>query len=183
MTATRLKLIGQVLAIGLVAGLIALLGWSLVADGEEAAARGPAPEWTLPRLDGKGELSLASLRGKAVVINFWASWCDPCEEEAQELEAAWRKYRARGLVVVGVDAHDFDGDAREFVREHGATYPIVYDGQGKTLEPYGVEAFPETYFVDRRGRLVAERIQGPVDANAETVRRFEASIRRALGRA
>lgn len=179
--AARLKVLGQIAAVGLVAALLGLFAWSLVGDEDEAAAGGPAPAWTLPLLEGGGELSLESLRGKAVVINFWASWCVPCEEEAEELEAAWRKYRARGLVVVGIDANDFAGDARKFVREHGVTYPVVHDGPGATLGDYDVEGFPETYFVDRRGRLVAERIQGPVDANAETTRQFERSIRRALG--
>ena len=176
----RLKLLAQLAAVALVAALLGLFAWSLVGDGDEATAGGPAPAWTLPRLEGDGELSLESLRGKAVVINFWASWCDPCEEEAEELEAAWRKYRSRGLVVVGIDANDFPGDARKFVREHGVTYPVVHDGPGATLGPYEVEGFPETYFVDRRGRLVGERIQGPVDADAETARKFERSIRRAL---
>ena len=163
----RLRLAGQVLAAGLVASLLALLVWKVAAGPEsevEGLSRGktpPAPGFSLPRLNGEGEISLASLRGKAVVINFWASWCVPCKEEAPVLEAAWREHRDRGLVVLGVNSQDLSSDARRFAREVGWTYPLVRDGEGETLGPYAVPAFPETFFVDRKGKVVA-RIDGPV---------------------
>ncbi len=168
--AGRLKLTGQVVAVGAVAALLALLVWKLTTDDGSAVAKAleegkvvAAPEFALPRLDRDGELRLSSLRGKAVVINFWASWCEPCKEEAPVLEAAWRKYRSRGLVVIGVDSQDFERDARRFMRRYGMTYPVVHDGPGKTLGDYGLTGFPETFFVDRRGRLVGERVAGAID--------------------
>lgn len=168
--ARPLKIGAQTLAVGLVGALLGLLVWKVVreerSDVPEQLAQGktpPAPIFTLPRLDENGELSLASLRGKAVVVNFWASWCKPCEEEAPLLERAWQRYRERGLVVVGVDAQDFGKDARRFARKNGMSYPLVRDGPGKTLGKYGVTGFPETFFVNRDGKLVGERISGAVE--------------------
>jgi cytochrome c biogenesis protein CcmG/thiol:disulfide interchange protein DsbE len=177
-----LKLGAQAAAVALVAALLALLVWKVVHDersdvpGQLAEGKTPvAPAFRLPRLDREGELSLAALRGKAVVLNFWASWCKPCEEEAPLLEQAWRRYRSRGLVVVGIDAQDFAGDARRFARKNGMSYPLVRDGPGRTVTDYGVTGFPETFFVNRRGRLVGERISGAVDEE-----RLRRNIERAL---
>lgn len=184
----RVKLVAQALSVGLVLALLALLAWKLVADeGSEipgALARGerpPAPAFTLPRLDEEGTLSLADLRGKAVVINFWASWCVPCKEEAPVLEAAWREHRDEGLVVLGVDFNDLRGDALRFMEEVGMTYPVVYDRDGGLVAKFGATGVPETFFVDRRGRLVGKRIAGAVNARDELMRDFEDGIRLALG--
>ena len=180
MQAARLKLAGQVVAIGLVAGLLALLVWK-VAGGSESKVEGlrsgktpPAPGFSLPRLTGDGKISLDSYRGKAVVVNFWASWCVPCKTEAPLLESAWRKYRDQGLVVLGVNSQDLSSDARRFARQVGWTYPLVRDGAGEVLGPYAVSAFPETFFVDRTGKVVG-RIDGEVNEDALT-----ANIERAL---
>src|SRR5262249_19576895 len=89
------------------------------------------------------------LRGKAVVVNFWASWCIPCKEEAPYLEQLSRSNRSKGVVVVGVDAKDFRADAQRFARRYDLSYPLVYDGPGNTLSGYGVTGFPETFVVDR----------------------------------
>lgn len=167
MTAARLKLVGQVAAVGLVGALLALLVWK-VAGGSESKVSGlergetpPAPGFTLNRLDRGGRVSLASYKGKAVVINFWASWCVPCKQEAPVLESAWRKYRGQGAVVLGIDVQDLSSDARRFAREAGWTYPLVRDGGGEVMNPYGVTGVPETLFVNREGKVIA-RIQGPV---------------------
>ena len=152
MMARQLKLGAQGLALACLAGLLALLIWKLA--HQPHAPKGTAPNFTLPRLDSTGDLRLASLRGKAVVLNFWASWCVPCKGEAALFETAWRRWRDRGVVVVGVDSQDFSGDARRFARHFRITYPLVHDGPGKTKDSYGVTGFPETFFVDRRGRLV-----------------------------
>jgi cytochrome c biogenesis protein CcmG/thiol:disulfide interchange protein DsbE len=167
--ASRARLVGQGVAIGLVALLFILLAWSLFTDegGDLAAAadrgeRPEAPAFALERLDEEGELELASLRGKAVVLNFWASWCIPCKEEAPFLEQVWRESRDRGLVVVGLDAKDFRADARRFAERFDLTFPLVYDGPGDTTGPYGVTGFPETFVIDREGRVV-RAFAGAVD--------------------
>jgi cytochrome c biogenesis protein CcmG/thiol:disulfide interchange protein DsbE len=157
----RLKLAGQLGAVTLVAALLAVLGWRLVSN-KASAAKGPAPGFTLPRLDGTGKLRLAAYRGKAVVLNFWASWCIPCKQEAAQLEAAWTRWQRQGVVVLGIDAQDFYGDARAFARRHEITYPLVHDGPGKVVGNYGVTGFPETFFIDRRGHIVGEHVSGPV---------------------
>jgi cytochrome c biogenesis protein CcmG/thiol:disulfide interchange protein DsbE len=118
-----------------------------------------APPLSLPRLDRPGRLALASLRGSPVVVNFWASWCGPCAEEAPYLERFWQAHQASGLRMIGVDANDYAGDARSFARKYGLTYPIVHDAHGSTLGHWGVGGLPATYVIDRRGR-VASRILG-----------------------
>jgi cytochrome c biogenesis protein CcmG, thiol:disulfide interchange protein DsbE len=184
----RVKLGAQALAVGLVAALLALLVWKLVHDeGSQipsALARGerpPAPAFTMPRLDEEGTLSLADLRGKAVVVNFWASWCVPCKQEAPVLEAAWREHRDEGLVVLGIDFNDLRSDARAFMKREGLTYPVVYDRGGALVAKFGATGVPETFFVDRQGRLVGKRITGAVNAREQFERDFEDGIRLALG--
>jgi cytochrome c biogenesis protein CcmG/thiol:disulfide interchange protein DsbE len=169
----------QALTVAVVLGLLALLVWKVVHQDKGVKLGGgrtpAAPQFALSRLDAPGKLKLASLRGKVVVLNFWASWCVPCKSEAPRLEAAWQRYRGRGVVVLGVDGQDFSGDAKRFIRKHGITYPNVHDGPGDIGTKYGVTGFPETYFVDRRGRLIGDRVVGEVSADKLT-----AGIRRAL---
>ncbi len=151
----------QGVAIGLVALLFILLTWSLLHDegGDLAkqANRGErpsAPDFALERLDRDGELRLSSLRGKAVVLNVWASWCIPCKDEAPYLEQVWRSNRDRNVVVLGLDAKDFRADARRFADRFALTFPLVYDGPGDAIGGYGVTGFPETFVIDREGRVV-----------------------------
>jgi cytochrome c biogenesis protein CcmG, thiol:disulfide interchange protein DsbE len=180
--AARLKLAGQALALLTIASLIGLLVWKLATEqgaGLQAAVkRGEtpvAPGFTLPDLGGDGEVSLESFRGSAVVVNFWASWCAPCRDEAPLLEAAWRKHRDRGVVVLGVDSKDLVADGRAFLREFGITYPNAYDGPGKTFDAFGLTGVPETYFLDRDGRVV-HVVSGPLTEDA-----IDDGIERALG--
>jgi cytochrome c biogenesis protein CcmG/thiol:disulfide interchange protein DsbE len=179
--AVGLRRVGQVLAIAVVLALLAVLVWRVVQDSEGGASaalrRGEnpaAPAFDLELLDGSGRLELESLRGKAVVLNFWASWCIPCKKEAPLLEAAWEKWRSDGVVVVGVDANDFKSDARRFARRYELTYPLVHDGPGRLLDDYGLSAFPETFFVRPDGRL-SSWTQGELSAQE-----IEAGIRKAL---
>jgi cytochrome c biogenesis protein CcmG/thiol:disulfide interchange protein DsbE len=184
----RAKTIGQVVAVAAVVGLLGLLGWKLAfgsgggASAEVASGGKPeAPDFTLPRIDAEGgELTFSSLRGKAVVVNFWASWCVPCKDEAPELQASYEKYRDQGLVVLGIDAKDFREDGKRFIKRFGLTYPVVDDGRGSTLGKWGVKGFPETFFVDREGRIVGEVIAGGIDLERNR-ERYAEGIRLALG--
>jgi cytochrome c biogenesis protein CcmG/thiol:disulfide interchange protein DsbE len=184
----RAQRVGQAIALAGVAALLGLLVWK-VAVGDEGGAADrlaageavAAPDFTLERLDGSGgTISLEELRGKPLVVNFWASWCIPCKDEAPVLQETYERYRDRGLVVLGIDAQDFRADARRFTERFGLTYPIAYDGKGSTLGRWGVTGFPETFFVNREGNLVGERISGAVDIerNREA---FERGIELALG--
>ena len=128
-----------------------------LADGR----RPTAPAISLPKLDGPGEASLSDYRGKVVVLNFWASWCAPCRDEAPVLERWHKRIAPAGGTVLGVNALDATDDAREFVRRFGITYPNVRDVSGARLKPFGIAAYPETFVIDRRGRIVA-LVRGPV---------------------
>jgi cytochrome c biogenesis protein CcmG/thiol:disulfide interchange protein DsbE len=96
-----------------------------------------------------------------VVVNFWASWCPPCREEAPELEAAWQRLRGRGVVLLGVNVWDSEDTARQFLQAFGVTYPNGPDPQGRVLIEFGVTGIPETYVVDGGGLLVARWV-GPI---------------------
>jgi cytochrome c biogenesis protein CcmG, thiol:disulfide interchange protein DsbE len=179
--ARPVRLTAQALALSAVAALLALLVWDLVHEGNGGVAKqvqagtiAVAPEFTLPRLDRAASLRFGSLRGKAVVVNFWASWCHPCKEEAGRLEAGWRKWRSRGVVFVGIDEEDFPGRARAFMRRYGITYPIVRDKDGHLVREYGLTGYPETFFVDRRGRVVDHK------ATPISTEELDAGIRKAL---
>ena len=141
--------------------LVGLLAWGLSGvslPGLRPGGLDRAPDFTLPLLNGEGEISLADLRGKTVVLNFWASWCAPCREEAPVLEKVWRQYRERGVVFLGVNIDDTREGALKFLEEFGITYPSVYDYSGATTVAYRVTAIPTTYVVDRAGRIVRSRI-------------------------
>ena len=108
-------------------------------------------------------MSLTSLRGKTVVLNFFASWCNPCKREAPVLEHLWQEDRSRGLVVLGIDGPDFHGDGLRFVHAHDLTYPVVFDHSGATaMDQYAGAVWPVTYVLNRRGRIVGGGILGPL---------------------
>ena len=110
-----------------------------------------------------------------VLIDWWASWCGPCRDEAPLLQSAWERHRSRGVVVIGVDTRDLISDAREFVDKYGVTYPNVYDGPGKLTDSYGLTGFPETFFLDRNGKIV-EHVPGPLSDQTQ----IDAAIAKAL---
>ncbi len=101
-----------------------------------------------------GRLSLEEVRGTPVVINFWASWCSPCKDEAPALEQTWKRWGPRGVLFVGIDMQDLRDDARRFVRDQNVTYPMVRDPDREVATDYGATGIPETYFVTGSGRVV-----------------------------
>jgi cytochrome c biogenesis protein CcmG, thiol:disulfide interchange protein DsbE len=127
-------------------------------DQEVALKRYPqAPDaaQALPLLRGPARASLASFRGRVLVLNFWASWCEPCQVEAPLLERADRQLEHHGGTVLGVTYLDASPDSRSFVRRYHITYPNLRDSEGAFSHSYGTNQLPETFVIDRRGRIVA----------------------------
>ena len=157
-----LVLAGQTLAIAAVGMLAGLLLWKLTHQPAPPRVGQRAPAFSLQRLNGSGTISLASRRGKVVVLNFWASWCAPCKREAPALEQLWRDYRSQGVVVLGIDYHDQSSDARLFLAAHGVTYPTLGGASDSMIASYGVPGPPTTYVLNRQGRIVGGAILGAV---------------------
>ena len=115
-----------------------------------------APEFDLPVVNGDGRLSSDELKGSPVVINFFASWCIPCREEAPLLEEAWQRHRDDGVKFIGVSIRDAASDARDFGDRFGISYPLLHDPQETLAGPIGVLGLPETYFIDSDWRFAGE---------------------------
>jgi cytochrome c biogenesis protein CcmG/thiol:disulfide interchange protein DsbE len=145
--------------------LVGLLAYGLVAKHanttlDDALAKGQrpqAPSEPLPRLRGGGDTSLAAYRGKVVVLNMWASWCDPCRAEVPVLQKTNEAIAAKGGVVLGVDTQDVRADAVGFLDKLKATFPSVRDHDRSYGSKFGVTGYPETFLIDRRGRVAALR--------------------------
>lgn len=151
------------LAFFAVLALVGLLGFGLLSKGGAKIELGdPVPDRQLPALDSDRQASIRDYRGRWVLVNLWASWCDPCREEAPELERFWRRFRDRGVTVLGIDVQDNSEDALAFVREYGLTYPQLRSVGDERSDAFGSIGVPENFLVDPRGHLaLIER--GPVD--------------------
>jgi len=124
----------------------------------------PAPGFALATLEG-APLELATHRGKVVVLNFWASWCYPaCYEEAPALARAWESYKDRGVMLVGINIQDKPDPARTFLTRFGHTFPNAPDPAGRVSVDYGVYGVPETFFIDRAGRVRGKHVGAVTDA-------------------
>jgi cytochrome c biogenesis protein CcmG/thiol:disulfide interchange protein DsbE len=147
------------------AGLVALLLYGVSTQSanrtlDELVARRQyprAPDATraLPVLGASGQSTLAAFRGKVVVLNFWASWCEPCQQEAPLLEQAQKSLEKHGATVLGVTYQDASPDSEGFVRRYHVTYPVVRDTTGEFAHSFGTRQVPESFIINRQGRIVA----------------------------
>jgi cytochrome c biogenesis protein CcmG/thiol:disulfide interchange protein DsbE len=145
------------LVLCLLLGALALAGCS----SSSAAAGQSVQPFQVPLLDG-GAVGSRELGGKVVVVNFFASWCVPCREEAPDLQQSWQQYRDKGVVFLGVDMKDDDPAlARQFVQELGIAYPSGQDADGRMAGDFKVVGLPNTFILDKDGRI-AHRFIGPV---------------------
>ena len=138
---------------------LGLLAFGVVRHADPPAVGDPAPDFAAARLRGGGVVSSADLRGRPLVLNFWASWCVPCIEEAASLRRAGHEY-AGDVAFVGVDIKDARSDALAFARRHRVDYTLVRD-DGSIEQSYGLTGQPETFFIDSDG-VVVEHVSGPV---------------------
>jgi cytochrome c biogenesis protein CcmG/thiol:disulfide interchange protein DsbE len=156
--------------VAMAAALVGLLAYGLASQGtdtsiDQAISEGKrieAPNADLARLGTSGSASLTDYRGKVVVLNFWASWCKPCRDELPLLERTHKSIAGKNAVVLGVNYKDISSDALGYVRKYGLTFESLRDPDGRFAERYGSRAFPETFIIDRTGK-VADRRRGPVD--------------------
>ncbi len=143
---------GQIIALAVAILFLAILAAGLILRHQGRPESGPAPDFTLQLFDG-GTFRLSEQRGKVVVINFWASWCQPCKDEAPDLERTWRRYRDKGVVFVGVNWSDTEAKARAYLKEFDITYPNGPDLGRRIGQKYRIQGVPETFFVDKQGNV------------------------------
>ena len=163
---------GVILVWGLLLGLLAILGLGLIRSQQGPVGVGAmVPDFTLTTFDGE-EIDIRDLRGQVVVINFWASWCKPCEQEAAELEQAYQLYRDQDVAFLGVDYVDTDREALAYLEKFGITYPNGPDLGTRISQAFRIRGVPETYLVGPDGRLAAIKI-GPYQSLEEIVSQVE----------
>ena len=151
-------------AIGVIGVFVVILALSLFRTNQSQPTSGPAPDFTLnlfPGYEGNAGMNpvkLSDLKGKVVVLNFWASWCIPCAHEAPDLQATYEKYKDKGVVFLGVDWTDIEGDALNYLKRFGITYANGPDLQTKIGPRYHISGVPETYVIDRDGNVQFAKI-------------------------
>ena len=165
-----MRLSSRVAAIAIISmafvGFFSLMAFGLLNKASVTGRSGltrvqkPAPEIRMPLFEG-GELLLSQYPDQPIVINFWASWCPPCRQEALVLEQTWRTYKDKGVLFLGVDIQDTEEEARAFLNEFDVTYPNGLDVGGKITVDYGVIGLPVTFFVNREG-IVERRWVGAI---------------------
>lgn len=147
-------------------GLLAFLLTQLLtpAPSSDPIVGHPAPGFTLSALEpasGKSTLSLSDFKGKAIVLNFWASWCVPCKEELPLLENTWKQMQAQGkdVIVIGIDYQESSSPATSFLQQNGVTYPAALDASGSVASTYGITSLPDTFFINRDGTVVSKELR------------------------
>jgi cytochrome c biogenesis protein CcmG/thiol:disulfide interchange protein DsbE len=152
------------IAVLAVLAVVGLLTFGLLSKGSSGVALGEvAPASPLPRLEGGGNGSIAEYRGRWVLVNFWASWCVPCRQEAPALEDFQRHHGDGRFTVLGIDSRDLSGDGRGFVRRYGLSYPQLRDGDGGAAHDFGTTGVPENFLIGPEGK-VRLLLRGPVTA-------------------
>ena len=163
-----------------IAGLLLFIGYALYLRGKSQPTSGPAPTFSITMYDAdqlamNGEkVALKDLQGKAVVINFWASFCIPCQDEAPMLERVWNDYRDQGVVFLGINTEDPATDALDYLAQYQITYPNAPDEGGKIEKKYRITGIPETFVIDTQGNIVQHFMSQPSE------RELRAQIDRAL---
>src|SRR6266705_7170870 len=164
--------------------LLALLGSQLLVPAQDQSHSSsspldghPAPDFTLAVLSthAASNIHLSNFKGKPVLLNFWASWCDPCKHEVPLLEATWQRVQGQGIVFLGIDFEDRQSDGLGFLHTYGITYPNVIDASDTVAINYGVTGVPETFFIDRHGiivrKVIGELTEQKLDSNLQVIAR------------
>jgi len=176
LTVPRPRRWGSVVVWIFVLGLLTLLGLGLVRRQQGPVGVGmQAPDFTLTTFSGE-QIRLSDQSGKVVLVNFWASWCKPCEQEAAALEQAYQMFKDQGVVFLGVDYFDTEPEARAYLARFGITYPNGPDLGTRISQAFRIRGVPETYIIDPLGELVSVKI-GPYESLGE----IAAAVTAALG--
>jgi cytochrome c biogenesis protein CcmG/thiol:disulfide interchange protein DsbE len=161
--------------LAIVAGLLAFIWFLTIGlhrqNESQQRASGMAPDFEFTTFEGE-TIRLSDLQGQGVVVNFWASWCEPCRSEAVIFEQTWREEKDNGIVFIGLDYLDQEYAAKEYLAEFDITYPNGPDLQSEAARSYGIKGVPETFFIDPEGRIESRSI-GPVISQAELNNKLE----------
>ena len=144
--------LSSIVLLGAIVIAAAIVGLALARQKQTQPTAGPAPDFTVTTFDGQ-TMSLSDLRGQVVVVNFWASWCIPCKDEAPVLQAAWERYRDQDVVILGVAYVDTPANSLAFIDEYSITYPNASDAGTRVSDAYHITGVPETFIVDRDGNI------------------------------